>query len=107
MNIDLKPYQEKAVNQLIETTVKLLGYDGPGEVCVFQAPTCSGKTIMMAKYIEGIIKELPKEDFCFVWMSIGKGELHLQSKHLLEKVFADTQPDKTKILLGKFLDNAL
>ena len=88
MNIDLKPYQEKAVNQLIETTVKLLGYDGPGEVCVFQAPTGSGKTIMMAKYIEALIKELPKEDFCFVWMSIGKGELHLQSKHSLEKVFA-------------------
>ena len=88
MNIDLKPYQEKAVNRLIETTVKLLGYDGPGEVCVFQAPTGSGKTIMMAKYIEDIIKELPKEDFCFVWMSIGKGELHLQSKHSLEKVFA-------------------
>lgn len=88
MNIDLKPYQEKAVNQLIETTIKLLGYDGPGEVCVFQAPTGSGKTIMMAKYIEGLIKELPKDDFCFVWMSIGKGELHLQSKHSLEKVFA-------------------
>ena len=88
MNIDLKPYQEKAVNQLIDTTVKLLGYDGPGEVCVFQAPTGSGKTIMMAKYIEGIIKELPKNDLCFIWMSIGKGELHLQSKHSLEKVFA-------------------
>ncbi len=88
MNIDLKPYQERAVNQLIETTVKLLGYDGPGEVCVFQAPTGSGKTIMTAKYIEGLIKELPKEDFCFVWMSIGKGDLHLQSKHSLERVFA-------------------
>jgi len=88
MNIDLKPYQEKAVNQLIETTVKLLGYDGPGEVCVFQAPTGSGKTVMMAKYIEALIKELPKDDVCFVWMSIGKGELHLQSKHSLERVFA-------------------
>lgn len=88
MNIDLKPYQEKAVNKLIETTVKLLDYDGPGDVCVFQAPTGSGKTIMMAKYIESFIKELPKDDFCFVWMSIGKGELHLQSKHSLEKVFA-------------------
>lgn len=88
MNIDLKPYQEKAVNNLVETTVKLLSYKGSGEVCVFQAPTGSGKTIMVAKYIEAIIKELPKEDFCFVWMSIGKGELHLQSKHSLEKVFA-------------------
>jgi len=88
MSIELKPYQEKAVNQLIETTVKLLGYDGPGEVCVFQAPTGSGKTVMTAKYIEGLIKELPKDDFCFIWMSIGKGELHLQSKHSLEKIFA-------------------
>ena len=32
MNINLKPYQEKAVDQLIETAVKLLGYDGPGVV---------------------------------------------------------------------------
>jgi type III restriction enzyme len=88
MNIELKPYQEKAVSQLIDTTVRLLGYDGPGEVCVFQAPTGSGKTIMVAKYIEGLIKELPEEDFCFIWMSIGKGELHLQSKHTLEKVYA-------------------
>ncbi len=88
MNISLKPYQEKAVNQLIETAVKLLDFDGPGEALVFQAPTGSGKTIMTAKFIEGLIKELPNDDICFVWMSIGKGELHLQSKHSLEKVFA-------------------
>ncbi|OHA80341.1 MAG: hypothetical protein A2V96_01230 [Candidatus Yonathbacteria bacterium RBG_16_43_6] len=88
MNINLKPYQEKAVNQLIETAVKLLDFDGPGEALVFQAPTGSGKTIMTAKFIEGLIKELPNDDICFVWMSIGKGELHLQSKHSLERVFA-------------------
>jgi type III restriction enzyme len=88
MNIDLKPYQEKAVGQLIDTTIKLFEYDGPGEVMVFQAPTGSGKTVMTAKFIEGLIKELPKEDLCFVWMSIGKGDLHLQSKHSLEKIFA-------------------
>jgi type III restriction enzyme len=87
MNINLKPYQEKAVNQLIETAVKLLDFDGPGEALVFQAPTGSGKTIMTAKFIEGLIKELPNDDICFVWMSIGKGELHLQSKHSLERVF--------------------
>src|SRR3989344_5765758 len=87
MNIELKPYQEKAVDQLIKKTVELLAYDGPGEVCVFQAPTGSGKTVIMAKFIEGIIKELPKEDFCFIWMSIGKGDLHLQSKHSLQKIF--------------------
>lgn len=75
------------MNQLIETTIKLLAYDGPGEVCVFQSPTGSGKTVMVAKFIEGLIKELPEEDFCFVWMTIGKGDLHLQSKHSLSKIF--------------------
>jgi len=88
MNINLKPYQEKAIGQLIAKAVELLDFDGPGETLVFQAPTGSGKTIMTAKFIEGLIKELPNVDICFVWMSIGKGELHLQSKHSLEKVFA-------------------
>lgn len=89
MSIDLKPYQEKAVEKLIAKTIELLGYDGPGEVCVFQAPTGSGKTVIMAKFIESLIKELPREDFCFIWMSIGKGELHLQSKYSLQKIFGN------------------
>lgn len=90
MSINLKQYQENAVNQLIDTTIKLLGYDGPGEVCVFQAPTGSGKTVMVAKFIEGLIKEIPDEELCFVWMTIGKGDLHLQSKHSLDKIFGGT-----------------
>lgn len=49
-------------------------------MCVFQAPTGSGKTLMVARFIEEIIKELPEDDLCFVWVSIGKGDLHLQSK---------------------------
>ncbi len=87
MSINLVEYQEIAVSQLIETTIKLLGYDGPGEVCVFQAPTGAGKTVMVAKFIEGLITELPQEDLCFVWMSIGKGDLHLQSKKALQGIF--------------------
>lgn len=87
MSINLKPYQEKAVNQLVEATVKLLDFNGPGEVCVFQAPTGSGKTVITAIFIECLIKELPNEDLCFVWMSIGKGDLHVQSKRSLEKIF--------------------
>ena len=43
---------------------------------------------MTAKFIDNLIKELPNKDICFVWMSIGKGDLHLQSKHAIEKVFA-------------------
>lgn len=87
MNINLKPYQETAVEELITSVKKLLTNEGMKKVCVFQAPTGSGKTLMTAKFIEEIIKELPDEDICFVWVSIGKGELHLQSKHALEKIY--------------------
>lgn len=87
MRIDLKPYQTQAVDALVKKVAELLASGGPGEVCVFQAPTGSGKTIMTAKFIENLIKELPEEDLCFVWMSIGKGDLHLQSKRRLEQVF--------------------
>ena len=87
MNINLKQYQETAVSELIATIKTLLTKEGEKKVCVFQAPTGSGKTLMTAKFIEEIIKELPEVDLCFVWVSIGKGELHLQSKRSLEKVF--------------------
>ncbi len=87
MNIELKPYQEKAVGELVATVKTLLEKEGQKKVCVFQAPTGSGKTIMTAKFIEEIIKELVDEDLCFVWVSIGKGDLHLQSKRSLEEVF--------------------
>jgi type III restriction enzyme len=88
MSISLKEYQETAVEQLISSVKKLLSKDGTKKICVFQAPTGSGKTLMTAKFIEEIIKELPDEDLCFVWVTIGKGELHLQSKHALEKIYA-------------------
>ena len=87
MNIDLKPYQEKAVDELVNSVKGLLYREGIKKVCVFQAPTGSGKTVMTAKFIEDLMKELPDEDMCFVWVTIGKGNLHLQSKHSLEKIY--------------------
>jgi type III restriction enzyme len=87
MNINLKNYQEKAVGELIAAFKILLTKEEQKKVCVFQAPTGSGKTLMTAKFIEEIIREVPEMDLCFVWISIGKGELHLQSKNSLERVF--------------------
>ena len=54
MNIELKQYQETAVDQLTATVKELLTKDGMKKVCVFQAPTGSGKTIMTAKFIRDI-----------------------------------------------------
>lgn len=82
-----KEYQVKAIDQLVKATCDLLAKDAENKVCVFQSPTGSGKTFMTAKFIEEIIKELPDDDLCFLWISIGKGELHKQSKKSLDKIF--------------------
>jgi len=87
MNINLLLYQEKAVDQLITKIKDLLDSQESGKVCVFQSPTGSGKTVIVAKFIEEIIKELSGTDLCFLWVSIGKGNLHIQSRDALNKIF--------------------
>lgn len=82
-----KDYQVTAIDQLVKSVSELLAKNATNKVCVFQSPTGSGKTIMVAKFIEEIIKELPDSDFCFLWVSIGKGDLHKQSKKSLDKIF--------------------
>lgn len=73
----LLPYQEEKVDQLIKRTKDFLSEKGH-ETIVFQAPTGAGKTFMATKYIEEIVKEID-DDLCFLWISIGKGDLHKQS----------------------------
>jgi len=85
---ELKQYQRKAVNELLATFKQMLARPETKKICVFQSPTGSGKTLMTAKFISELILENPNDDFCFLWISIGRGELHLQSKKSLEKVFA-------------------
>jgi type III restriction enzyme len=87
MTIEVKEYQENAIGQLVKSVSELLAKDFSNKVCVFQSPTGSGKTVMVAKFIEEIIKELPETDLCFLWVSIGKGDLHKQSKKSLERIF--------------------
>ena len=87
MILEDKKYQETAIDNLILSVADLLQKDSKDKVCIFQSPTGSGKTVMVAKFIEGLIREYPDLDFCFLWASIGKGELHKQSKKSLEKIF--------------------
>lgn len=87
MNIELKEYQETAVGQLVDGVSGLVRKSAENAVCVFQAPTGSGKTVMVAKFIERLISELADEDLCFLWLSVGKGDLHKQSKRSLDKIF--------------------
>jgi type III restriction enzyme len=87
MTLSYKEYQETAIDELVKSISDLMTNSAKNKVCVFQSPTGSGKTIMVAKFIENLIKELPEEDFSFLWVSIGKGELHKQSKKSLDRIF--------------------
>ena len=49
--IDLKDYQEKAIEKLKTETNELLEYT-EGKICVFKAPTGSGKTLMTAEFLK-------------------------------------------------------
>src|SRR5574344_1512172 len=79
----LKDYQRTAISQLLQFTNIYL-QTPKNETIVFQAPTGSGKTITIARYIQDIAEE-SEEDLCFLWISIGKGDLHRQSQKSVKK----------------------
>lgn len=84
----LKRYQEDAVDELINYSEKLIRKNREKQTIVFQAPTGSGKIFMMGSFIEQLINEMPNEDLCFLWISIGTGELHKQSYNSLKANYA-------------------
>ncbi len=83
----LKQYQKEAVDTLLVQTKKLLTKDG-ARVCVFKAPTGSGKTIMVADFLQQLADEHSQQEFAFVWIS--SHDLHTQSKGKLEGYLSDS-----------------
>ena len=82
----LKRYQDTAVNELLLKTRLLLNKNLDKRTIVFQSPTGSGKTFIMSRYIQEMIDEYEnKQGICFLWLSIGKGNLHEQSYESLKK----------------------
>jgi type III restriction enzyme len=86
---ELKNYQDKAVNKLISRSKELFRENIDKKTIIFQAPTWSGKTFMMSQYIEQLIQELEEDekDLCFLWFSIWKWDLHIQSYKSLKNEF--------------------
>jgi len=87
MTISKIDYQEDAIEQLVKSISAMLCLDAKNKVCVFKSPTGSGKTYMVSQFINDIIKGVPDSDLCFLWVSIGKGDLHKQSMKSLNKIF--------------------
>jgi len=77
MKYSLKDYQRGAVDDL--KRYFNFYFTQKDKMIAFKAPTGSGKTFMLSSMIDEIVKENSDKDFCFVWASIGKGELQIQS----------------------------
>ena len=86
MSVQLKEYQDIAVGELSEGLKALLDNPASDKICVFKAPTGSGKTVMAAKFIERFILENPDRDVCFIWLSVASGDLDGQSKDSLKSI---------------------
>ena len=76
--IKLKDFQINTLNKLLDATSI-----GSKKEVLLQAPTGSGKTIILLSYIEEYLKENNK--MVFVWLTPGKGDLEEQSRKKMIK----------------------
>ncbi len=87
--MNLRDYQREAVNELRKRANKLLELHG-NKTIVFEAPTGSGKTVMMAEFLREFVES--REDdrsFSIVWTA--PRQLHTQSKEKLEQYYFDSK----------------
>lgn len=88
-------YQQDAISELTDKTVKLLNLGGSRRKIVFEAPTGAGKTVMTCQTLANIVDELRTRgdsrhrECAFIWFAPRK--LHLQSYMSLKGAFGETR----------------
>lgn len=83
--MQLKTYQENAIDKLLTKSKRLLGYSGAKKL-VFKSPTGSGKTIMMAEFLKLLVDDQEvKQSLGFIWAA--PRQLHIQSREKIENYF--------------------
>ncbi len=83
--MQLKIYQENAIDDLLTKSKRLLGYSGSKKL-VFKSPTGSGKTIMMAEFLKQLVDDREiRQSLGFIWTA--PRQLHIQSREKLENYF--------------------
>lgn len=87
--MQLKGFQDKAVGELVKNTRTLLNAHGTGKILVLKAPTGSGKTIMMADFLQRLPSEYLPGKYVFVWSSLF--DLHNQSRAKVSKYLSDSR----------------
>lgn len=96
--IQLRNYQIDAVDDLKYNVERLLE-SSENEVCIFQAPTGSGKTVVMAEFLKKLVKDRDDErKFSFIWISVRR--LHDQSKDKLERYY-----EKDRVLKCSYFED--
>ena len=94
--IELKEFQIECVNKLLDATTV-----GTKKEVLVQAPTGSGKTIILIDYIKEYIEENPNT--IFVWLTPGKGDLEEQSRLKMTKYLPTLNSKNiTDVLLSGF-----
>ena len=94
--IELKEFQINCVNKLLDVTTV-----GTKKEVLVQAPTGSGKTIILLDYIEEYIEE--NKNTIFVWLTPGKGDLEEQSRSKMSKYLPSLNSKNiTDVLLSGF-----
>lgn len=87
--MQLKIYQENAIEELLEKAKKLLAHSD-GKKLVFKAPTGSGKTIVIADFLKRLVDDREiKKSLSFIWTA--PRQLHIQSREKLEKYFEESR----------------
>jgi len=89
----LKEFQEKAVSGLLSHTCEALIGSQIQVPILLEAPTGSGKTVMMASYLERLVDEMPlrpglSDNVAYIWFA--PNTLHVQSFLSLQKMYNDT-----------------
>jgi type III restriction enzyme len=75
--MQLKIYQENAIEELLEKAKKLLIYSGEKKL-VFKSPTASGKTIMMAQFLKQLVEDRKnRQPLSFIWTENGTAQYFL------------------------------
>ncbi len=87
-------YQQKAVDELVNKTIDLLGLRGNRHTLVFKSPTGSGKTVMASEMLMRLNRELaerpdaPYTEVAYIWIAPNK--LHEQSYFKMKNYFTES-----------------
>lgn len=105
----LKPFQEDALIKLRESFLKLWKSGVYQSPLVFQAPTGSGKTIMVAQFLKDLTGDPEfQADKAFLWVSFSP-DSYIQSKEKLQKYYGGASElsllDMNDLSQGKLHNN--